>query len=145
VRPWTSLASQGVVSCGHRELDDLLGGGHVLGSVMLLLEDTYSDYAMTLLRYEIAEALSMNHRVIVLDADNDDRCNSSANCHRHILEVLRSLPFNLNVPADEIEKSFSGSEAIPAVQPDTSSPNDLKIAWQYGKYMNSSSKSKQLV
>lgn len=44
-----------MISSGHPDLDRLLGGGLPLGSLLLLLEDSWSGHHATLLRYFLAE------------------------------------------------------------------------------------------
>ena len=53
--------SLGMVSCGHKQLDDLLGGGLNLGTIMMINSDIHSNHADTLINYIIAESLSMGH------------------------------------------------------------------------------------
>lgn len=49
------LHGQTLLSSGHPDLDRLLGGGLPLGSLLLLLEDGWSQHHATLLRYFLAE------------------------------------------------------------------------------------------
>lgn len=49
------LSGQTLVSTGLADLDKLLGGGLPLGTVTLLLEDSYTQHHLTLLKYFLAE------------------------------------------------------------------------------------------
>ena len=60
--------SLGLVSTGHSQLDELLGGGLQLGSLLLVASDLHSGYADSLVGYGLAEGLSMQQRCLVLAA-----------------------------------------------------------------------------
>jgi hypothetical protein len=47
--------SQIITSVGHTEWNALLGGGHPLGTLIWIEEDRFSDLALTLARYWVAE------------------------------------------------------------------------------------------
>ena len=64
IKSWTN--GLGLVSSGHRQLDDLLGGGLALGTVTAVECDQYSTYAETLQIYGLAESLSHGHETLVL-------------------------------------------------------------------------------
>ena len=49
------LSGQTLVSTGLADFDKLLGGGLPLGTVTLLLEDSYTQHHLTLLKYFLAE------------------------------------------------------------------------------------------
>jgi len=78
--------SLGLVSSGHTQLDELLGGGLQLGTAILIGSDLHSNYADTLLSYGLAEALSMRQPCLLLTADL-----------RAQQELLASLPFNRTI------------------------------------------------
>jgi elongator complex protein 4 len=75
--------SLGMVSSGHSQLDELLGGGLQLGTTFLIGTDLYSHYGETLLSYGMAEALSMNQQCLLLASNQ-----SSAD------QLLSTLPYN---------------------------------------------------
>ncbi len=76
----------GLVSTGNRELDEKTGGGHVLGTVSTIQVDALSDFANTLISYELAESISMRHCTIII-----------VSSRREAQEIwLSNLPFNLN-------------------------------------------------
>ena len=104
------LGGQRLVSSGHRQLDELVGGGIVLGSTLMLEGDLHSDFADTLLVYSMVEALS-NEQAVVLIVQSMREAEVFANM----------LPYNLTL-ADELE-----DEPLPSMEP-------LQIAWQYDKY-----------
>ena len=54
------LSGQTLVSTGLADFDKLLGGGIPLGTVTLVLEDSYTQHHATLLRYFLAEGAAHN-------------------------------------------------------------------------------------
>ena len=61
--------SLGIVSSGHAQLDEILGGGMQCGTTMLLGTDIHSNFADTLMAYGLAEALSMRQHCLILTQD----------------------------------------------------------------------------
>lgn len=118
VKPWVNGLN--LVSSGVRELDDILGGGHVLGSLSLLHEDTYSNHADTVMMYSIAEAISQQHKTLLIVRDRDE-ANS----------IIASLPFNMNKGSLSLDKKIVKT----AEEEEDDKKRHLKIAWQYGKYI----------
>lgn len=119
VKPWMNGLS--LVSSGNRELDDILGGGHVLGSLCLLHEDEHSNYADTILAYSLAEAISQKHKVLLIVQDVDEA-----------KAILSALPFNLNKGTLSTDKKKNETYAENTKE---DKKKHLKIAWQYGKYI----------
>lgn len=74
------LSGQTLVSTGLADFDKLIGGGVPLGTVTLLLEDTYTQHHVTLLKYFLAEG-----------AANNQALHWSAGHFRHACTV-RALP-----------------------------------------------------
>lgn len=74
------LSGQTLVSTGLADFDKLIGGGVPLGTVTLLLEDTYTQHHVTLLKYFLAEG-----------AANNQALHWSAGHLRHASNV-RALP-----------------------------------------------------
>lgn len=109
VKAW--LGGQRLVSSGHRQLDEIVGGGLVLGSALLVEGDLHSDFADTLLAYSIAEALGNDQEVVLI-----------ARSMREAEAFVKLLPYNLTL-ADELEETEASSSQEP-----------LQIAWQYDKY-----------
>ncbi len=58
------LHSQTLISTGLADLDRILGGGLPLGTILVLLDDSYSLHGSTLLRYFAAEGVVCGHRVL---------------------------------------------------------------------------------
>ena len=123
-KPW--LNSQSLVSTGLRQLDNILGGGLALGSIFHIDEDDqfglYSDIVMG---YSIAESISTGciTLLVVHDAFDSSR-------------ILSSLPYNLSIKDVDCSQSV---EEIPQAPPEvlvTEPTTELKIAWQYEKYLN---------
>lgn len=143
VKPWINGGY--LVSTGIRALDDLVGGGQGLGTILTIESDNISSYSDTVLSYGIAQALSSGHRVLVITD-----CISSSE------EISASLPYNQNVKVDSedmcllqqrkhqeaadtdngasnsnlAESDICGSDAATATE------TGLKIAWQYEKYIS---------
>jgi elongator complex protein 4 len=126
------LNNQYMVSTGLKQLDEILGGGIILGSAFYLEEDQYSSHAETLMAYSIAESICTNCKTILLVATLEDA-----------ERILSSLPFNLTLRHQD--KEYNSELPSNSINPDNSdSANDtdspkseLKIAWQYEKYLNS--------
>ena len=114
LKPWINGGS--LASCGNKELDELLGGGRSLGTILSYDSDTYTDYAETFLRYEISEAISMQHSTLLITDSQETT-----------VKLISSLPYNMNQGGSD-----TSSEAISATETKT---EELKIAWQYEKYI----------
>ena len=120
VKPWVNGLS--LVSSGIRELDEILGGGHVLGSLCLLHEDTYSNHADTVLMYALAEAISQKHKTLLVVRDAHEARS-----------ILTALPFNMNKGSLSLDKKVEVAKT--AEEEEDDKKRHLKIAWQYGKYI----------
>lgn len=92
VKPWIQSASGGLVSTGNKQLDDLLGGGAALGTVVLLTVDNFSNYSDTFLFYNIAESISLKHNSLLV-VENKMKANF----------YIGSLPYNLTYASKEKE------------------------------------------
>jgi hypothetical protein len=115
----------GLVSCGSRELDDVLGGGLALGTVTLLEGDSFSNYSDTLLLYALAEGVSHRHATLLVTA-------SALTARRW----LQALPYNQHVGRASGSGGIgsgggSGGETVAA----SGEKSELSIAWQYEKYL----------
>jgi hypothetical protein len=131
-----------IASSGHRELDEILGGGHTLGTAMLIEEDLHGKHGSTLLSYELAESISLGFETIILSID-----------HQACTEVTKYIPYNLHIdddksgPTGDTQKPATNSPLASTTNPAASSANsshnssktgeqhDLNIAWQYQKYL----------
>lgn len=98
--------NQLLVSTGIPSLDQLLGGGIAVGTVLLIEEDTYGNYARLMLKYFCAEAVMTGHSLVLASSDCDPD------------SMLAELPAPIiDDPAEEPN---------PADDDDT-----MKIAWRY--------------
>lgn len=82
VKPWLNCGL-GMISSGLKELDDFIGGGIPLGTVTLLIQDDTTNYAKTLVAYNIAEGTSVGHACLILTT-----------LEATIEELLNGLPWN---------------------------------------------------
>ena len=112
-KPWFN--NLGIVSTGHRELDEYIGGGIALGTLFNVENDIHTNYGETLLSYNIAEGLSHGHNIMVLSTKSVENIDG----------LLSRLPYNETIGTiiSENKSENNGS-------------NDLKIAWQYAKYID---------
>ncbi|DBA85372.1 TPA: hypothetical protein ACH3X2_006051 [Trebouxia sp. C0005] len=111
------LSGQTLVSTGLADFDKLIGGGVPLGTVTLLLEDTYTQHHVTLLKYFLAEG-----------AANNQALHWSAGHFRHACTV-RALPQQVqHIPKDDRDSKQETEEV------------QLRIAWQYRRYIKSKQK-----
>ncbi|XP_072047383.1 elongator complex protein 4-like [Amphiura filiformis] len=102
-----------LVSTGVPSLDFVLGGGIAVGSVLLIEEDTYGNYAQLLLSYYLAEGVMTQHHLCL--ASGDEKPHT----------ILKNLPCPEEDPisaAAEGNKRRSGK---------TNEEETMKIAWRY--------------
>lgn len=152
-KPW--INGQTLVSTGHKELDGLLGGGHALGTSLVLELDDFSNYGETLFLYSIAESLSAGFTTVIVTSD-------AAEAKR----LVSNLPYNLSMQ-DEFAASSTTSSSDPPTNasqntssmPDGDEQDDfavdavdaatditgsgLQIAWQYSKYIERAQKAQE--
>ncbi|GIL42558.1 hypothetical protein Vafri_522 [Volvox africanus] len=112
IRP--GLHGQTLISMGLVDLDRLLSGGLPLASVLLILEDAYSGQHLSLMRYFIAEGLA---------------------CRQRVLWLTGSPP--PGGPAAFLPAEASPSQSSGSVAEDDGGKEqpELRIAWQYKKYI----------
>ena len=118
VKPWIHTGL-GMVSSGHRELDDMLHGGFAAGSIVTYYSDEYSNYSETLMAYSLAEGLSHGHKTLICGCEESQ-----------FESLLQNVPFNLSF--DKIHAK--DPSPAPETAKDTQD-HGLKIAWQYEKYL----------
>eukprot|EP01041_Mallomonas_annulata_P011747 gene11747-24632_t len=116
VKNW--INGQSLVSTGHKQQDEIFGGGIALGTVLLVEEDRFSNFSETLIAYSIAEAIIHGHKTLLLCPAQED-----------VEKTLGKLPFALSA-------SSNSSETPPETGIQQQTKNGLKIAWQYGKYLD---------
>ncbi|GLI69199.1 hypothetical protein VaNZ11_013771 [Volvox africanus] len=116
IRP--GLHGQTLISMGLVDLDRLLSGGLPLASVLLILEDAYSGQHLNLMRYFIAEGLA---------------------CRQRVLWLTGSPP--PGGPAAFLPAEASPSQSGGSVAEDDGGKEqpELRIAWQYKKYIKDDS------
>ncbi|OMJ20838.1 Elongator complex protein 4 [Smittium culicis] len=93
-----------LVSTGIPSLDDVLGGGLAIGSILLVLQDRFTGYAQTLQAIFEAQAVSANHKLLVAKPDLNSKTD-------------------LLLP-QKISSQNTVAQAPPASK-------DMKIAWRY--------------
>ncbi|PWA70714.1 Elongator complex protein 4 [Artemisia annua] len=97
------------LSSGIPDLDEILGGGFHLGSLVMIMEDTEAPHHMLLLRNFMSQGLVHNQPVLYASPSKNPR------------DFLGTLPSILVSKDDKSRKTDS-------------EPKDLRIAWQYKKY-----------
>ncbi|KAI8805438.1 Elongator complex protein 4 [Cladochytrium replicatum] len=99
-------ASVPLVSTGIASLDEVLGGGLPLGNVLLIKEDRITGYSSLLLKYFIAQGITLDglpnthggHHMLVASSDNDPN---------ELLEGLMGLASD-QYPSSKMEKGTTG-------------------------------------
>ncbi|XP_036619989.1 elongator complex protein 4 [Trichosurus vulpecula] len=103
-----------LVSAGLPALDQLLGGGLAVGTLLLIEEDKYNIYSNLLFKYFLAEGIVCGHTLLVASAKEDPD------------DILQELPEPLH--DDKYRKELDGISSHKSQgEPDTS----MKIAWRY--------------
>lgn len=114
VKSWIN-GSQ-LISFGHKDFDNIQGGGIPLGSILLILKDNYSNYSNILTKYFISEGISSKQNILLCSDDNINIMKKN----------MENLPENVTI--------LNQSKDLP-VEKDKID-NTLQIAWQYKKYLN---------
>jgi hypothetical protein len=122
VKPWVN--GLGLVSTGNRQLDDLLGGGAGLGSSMLIETEAFSNYGITLLAYNLAESLCIGHDTLLISLHEESE-----------EQITTLLPYNLQLGSIS-QPSLSKDDHTNLGEETPPNAEELKIAWQYKKYIN---------
>ncbi|KAM4617967.1 elongator complex protein 4 isoform 2-T2 [Discoglossus pictus] len=103
-------------SCGVPGLDQVIGGGLAVGTLLLIEEDTYGTYSQMLLKYFLAEGVVNGHEVFAASASEDPK------------DILQDLPAPLT---DEVKKQGGGQIAKNVSEMSEDSQDAMKIAWRY--------------
>ncbi|KAF2360558.1 Elongator complex protein 4 [Trinorchestia longiramus] len=103
-RAVVSHETQLLVSSGIPSLDDVLGGGVPVGTVLLLEEDENNVYAEYFMKCFLAEGVTVGHEVFVASVDRDP------------VKLMKDLP----APVEALEK-----------EEQTVHNENMKIAWRY--------------
>lgn len=99
-----------LISTGVPSLDDILGGGQPVGTIMLIKEDRATTYAQLLLKYFIAQGISSGHHCAVASRDEDPS------------DMLKSLMWLSTSDRDDDDDSGKKADA---------ESDRMKIAWRY--------------
>ncbi|EFA85131.1 RNA polymerase II elongator complex subunit [Heterostelium album PN500] len=121
-----------LTSTGLNDLDEIMGGGIPVGSILMIEEDVNSSYYMFLLKYFLAEGVVQNHgtffsSLVGLDA----------------FEVLNKLPARLN---EQEQKEDEEADLLAQREKSGASntgESDLKIAWRYQTYIDAENAKKR--
>ena len=102
------FTSQLLTSTGIPDLDTMIGGGLVIGSVLVLIEDVSANFSRLALKYFLSEGVANRHALLVTDSSPDGKL------------ITQSLP------------AFE-TAAEPGVTDDEKKENDerMMIAWRY--------------
>lgn len=103
-----------LISTGVPSLDDILGGGQPVGTVMLIKEDRATTYAQLLLKYFIAQGISSGHHCAITSRDEDPE------------EMLKTLMWLSTSDKDEDDDGDKAKNARADAESDR-----MKIAWRY--------------
>ncbi|KAL9542826.1 hypothetical protein MBANPS3_008413 [Mucor bainieri] len=104
-----------LISTGVPSLDDILGGGQPVGTVMLIKEDRATTYAQLLLKYFIAQGISSGNHCAITSRDEDPE------------EMLKTLMWLSTSDKDDDDDS---SDKTKNARTDAESDR-MKIAWRY--------------
>ncbi|KAL0077780.1 Elongator complex protein 4 [Phycomyces blakesleeanus] len=115
-----------LISTGVPSLDDILGGGLPVGTVLLIKEDRATTYAQLLLKYFMAQGIASGHHCALATRDEDPG------------ELMHNLMWLATTDADEDEDHDKRKQA------QQSESDRMKIAWRYShlKSFDSSLKAK---
>ncbi|XP_027943552.1 elongator complex protein 4 [Eumetopias jubatus] len=103
-----------LVSTGLPALDQLLGGGLAVGTVLLIEEDKYNIYSSLLFKYFLAEGIINGHTLLVASTKEDPA------------DILQELPAPL---LDDNYKKDLDEDICNHQTPDSNIK--IKIAWRY--------------
>ena len=128
LKPWINCGL-GLVSCGNKQFDEMIGGGLSLGSLTLFGLDEISNHGETLISYNIAESLSIGHETLFL-------CYSQSTYDKY----MKLLPLNQHFKSSSTHVSISNDKnennSIKTDASESASVSDtLKLANSYKKYI----------
>lgn len=102
--------NQLLISSGIPSLDQILGGGVAVGTVLLVEEDTYGNYARVMLKYFCAEAVMTGHSLFLASVDTNAD------------QFLNELPSPIVDDACKDETHVTETDSY---------SEQMKIAWRY--------------
>jgi elongator complex protein 4 len=127
--PGTRLSAQNgslQISSGLADFDEIMSGGLMVGSLILVEEDVFSDYNQLLLKYFASEGVACRQQTYVASVASEEDAAAS---------WIRKLPFVSGAPPSLAPSPESKPEPSPEVESTQDKGDNLKIAWQYKKYM----------
>lgn len=101
--------NQLLISTGIPSLDQVLGGGIAVGTVLLVEEDVYGSYARLMLKYFCAEAVMTGQSLLLISADIDPE------------QMLKELPGPI------LDDPGKGA----ALENEITDTDKMMIAWRY--------------
>ncbi|KAI9319262.1 Elongator complex protein 4 [Dichotomocladium elegans] len=105
-----------LISTGVPSLDDIMGGGLPVGTVLLVKEDRATTYAQLLLKYFLAQGIASGHHCALASLDEDGNT------------LLRNLMWLATSDADMDTDDHEDAAKNAARSHDS---DRLKIAWRY--------------
>lgn len=93
------LSGQTLVSTGLADFDKLIGGGVPLGTVTLLLEDTYTQHHVTLLKYFLAEGAA-NNQALHWSAGHSRNASAVRALPQQVQHTPKVMPLSCCMHAD---------------------------------------------
>ena len=123
-KPWVHNGL-GIVSSGHKQFDEINGGGLVCGTIVCIELDSFTSYGETLVNYGLIEAISHQQPVLLINIDEVS-----------VNRIISSLPLNRTVRGSDDDDNTNSERSYQREKVNDNS-KQLKIAWQYGKYLSS--------
>ncbi|KAG2216582.1 hypothetical protein INT45_004503 [Circinella minor] len=106
-----------LISTGVPSLDDIMGGGLPVGTVLLIKEDRATTYAQLLLKYFLAQGIASGHHCALASRDEDGN------------ELLRNLMWLATSNTNDDDDDHD--EAAKSAARSNAEGDRLKIAWRY--------------
>ncbi|XP_074578898.1 elongator complex protein 4 [Curcuma longa] len=104
------------VSSGIPDLDRILGGGFLLGSLVLVMEDADAPHHLLLLRNFMSQGVVLRQPILFASPLGDPRA------------FLGTLPSPASPSKEQIKRTMAGGNGQQELE------KGLRIAWQYKKY-----------
>ena len=113
IKPWIHN-NLGIISSGNKQLDDLIGGGIVLGTLTCIEIDHLTTYGDSLINYYLIESISHQHNTLIINENE-----------KSISKIIGSLPYNRTIGSENsnnLDSSINKSTPL--------------YTWKDGKYMD---------